>query len=112
MGMRQAPLLKQSQNLAMHMQIQQKLKILTLSRQELENFIGQEIKENPCLEEGNDQSPIGDSEPVPLTQTPDFLTNSEINQTSQGNSDLFQGQTDKGVVYGPNYSIESWLSRQ
>jgi RNA polymerase sigma-54 factor len=96
MGMRQAPLLKQSQNLAMHMQIQQKLKILTLSRQELENFIGQEIKENPCLEEGNDQSPIGDSEPVPLTQTPDFLTNSEINQTSQGNSDLFQGDDTGG----------------
>jgi RNA polymerase sigma-54 factor len=43
--------LKLSQQLLMSPQIQQAIKILTLGRQELQEFIDEEIKENPCLEQ-------------------------------------------------------------
>lgn len=43
--------LKQSQQLVMSPQIQQAIKILTLGRLELEEFVVEELRENPCLEE-------------------------------------------------------------
>lgn len=43
---------KQTQTLLMSVQVQQAIKILTLGRQELEDYISNELRENPCLEEG------------------------------------------------------------
>jgi RNA polymerase sigma-54 factor len=43
--------LRLSQQLLMSPQIQQAIKILTLGRQELQEFIDEEMRENPCLEQ-------------------------------------------------------------
>ncbi len=51
---------KHSQNLLMSAQIQQAIKILTLGRQDLEEFISEELKENPCLEEGDPNQDEGE----------------------------------------------------
>ncbi|MBY0413835.1 MAG: hypothetical protein K2Q18_06705, partial [Bdellovibrionales bacterium] len=48
--------LKQSQNLAMTPQLQQAIKLLTLTHLEMTNVIAEEMVENPMLEEaGNEQ---------------------------------------------------------
>ena len=44
--------LKLTQSLLMTPQLQQAIKLLQLSRMELEQFVAQEMAENPCLEEG------------------------------------------------------------
>lgn len=46
--------LRQTQNLLLSPQIQQAIKILTLGRMELQEFVAEELKENPCLEEADD----------------------------------------------------------
>lgn len=45
--------LKQSQQLILSPQIQQAIKVLTLGRQELEELVAEELRQNPCLEEGD-----------------------------------------------------------
>ncbi len=45
--------LKMSQQLMMTPQLQQAIKLLQLSRLELEEFVAQQLEENPVLEEGN-----------------------------------------------------------
>jgi RNA polymerase sigma-54 factor len=49
--------LKQQQHLLMTPQLQQAIKLLQLSRMELEQFVAEQIAENPCLEEGQNESP-------------------------------------------------------
>ena len=49
--------LKQQQHLLMTPQLQQAIKLLQLSRMELEQFVAEQIAENPCLEEGQTESP-------------------------------------------------------
>lgn len=49
--------LKQQQHLLMTPQLQQAIKLLQLSRMELEQYVSQQIAENPCLEEGQLESP-------------------------------------------------------
>jgi RNA polymerase sigma-54 factor len=44
--------LKLGQTLVLSPQIQQAIKILTLGRQELEELVAEELRQNPCLEEG------------------------------------------------------------
>lgn len=48
--------LKLSQQLLMTPQLQQAIKLLQLSRIELEQFVSQQLSENPCLEEGDFES--------------------------------------------------------
>lgn len=48
--------LKLSQQLLMTPQLQQAIKLLQLSRLELEQFVTQQLAENPCLEEGVTES--------------------------------------------------------
>lgn len=48
---------KQSQQLMMSPQVQQAIKILSLGRLELEEFIVEELRENPCLEEVEEGDP-------------------------------------------------------
>jgi RNA polymerase sigma-54 factor len=49
--------LKLTQQLLMTPQLQQAIKLLQLSRLELEQFVSQQLSENPCLEEGQADSP-------------------------------------------------------
>jgi RNA polymerase sigma-54 factor len=49
--------LKLTQQLLMTPQLQQAIKLLQLSRLELEQFVSQQLSENPCLEEGQSESP-------------------------------------------------------
>ena len=49
--------LKLTQQLLMTPQLQQAIKLLQISRMELEQFVAQQIAENPCLEEGQSESP-------------------------------------------------------
>ncbi len=46
--------LRQTQNLLLSPQIQQAIKILTLGRMELQEYVIEEMKENPCLEESDE----------------------------------------------------------
>lgn len=45
--------LKLGQSLVLSPQIQQAIKILTLGKQELEELVAEELRQNPCLEEGD-----------------------------------------------------------
>lgn len=49
--------LKLTQQLLMTPQLQQAIKLLQLSRQELEQFVASQVAENPCLEEDITESP-------------------------------------------------------
>ncbi len=49
--------LKLTQQLLMTPQLQQAIKLLQLSRQELEQFVASQVAENPCLEEDMVESP-------------------------------------------------------
>jgi RNA polymerase sigma-54 factor len=51
MGIELKQSMRQSQNLLLSPQIQQAIKILTLGRMELQEYVSEELKENPCLEE-------------------------------------------------------------
>jgi RNA polymerase sigma-54 factor len=53
--------LRQSQSLLLSPQIQQAIKILTLGRTELQEFVSEELKENPCLEESQSKTESYDS---------------------------------------------------
>ena len=53
--------LKQAQQLVLSPQIQQAIKVLTLGRQELEEMVAEELRQNPCLEEGENNSEVGES---------------------------------------------------
>jgi RNA polymerase sigma-54 factor len=48
--------LKLTQQLLMTPQLQQAIKLLQLSRMELEQFVSEQMAENPCLEEGTNES--------------------------------------------------------
>jgi RNA polymerase sigma-54 factor len=51
MGIELKQNLRQTQSLLLSPQIQQAIKILTLGRAELQEYVSEELKENPCLEE-------------------------------------------------------------
>lgn len=53
--------LRQAQQLVLSPQIQQAIKILTLGRQELEELVAEELRQNPCLEEGESNAESNDS---------------------------------------------------
>ena len=64
--------LKLSQQLVMTPQLQQAIKLLQLSRLELQNSIQQEMVENPVLEEALDED-VGESEEQPAQEEPSSL---------------------------------------
>lgn len=57
MGFELKQSLKLTQQLLMTPQLQQAIKLLQLSRMELEQFVATQLAENPCLEEGVAESP-------------------------------------------------------
>ena len=58
-----------SQQLIMTPQLQQAIKLLQLSRQELEELIDQALVENPVLEEDPEEAPQEDTTPEPVAET-------------------------------------------
>src|SRR3954447_21427684 len=74
MAMQLKTSLKLSQQLRMTPQLQQAIKLLQLSRLELETAVRKELDENPVLEEiqevADDDGPIKAKEPVAETTTP------------------------------------------
>jgi RNA polymerase sigma-54 factor len=74
--------LKLGQNLVLSPQIQQAIKILTLGRQELEELVVEELRQNPCLEEG-------ESSPESQENTEfDTQSNSELTDNSASSEEL------------------------
>lgn len=57
--------LRQSQALVMTPQLQQAIKLLTLSNVEVEQFIAEAVERNPLLETGGDMTGEGERSPVP-----------------------------------------------
>ncbi|MFO7832323.1 MAG: RNA polymerase factor sigma-54 [Desulfuromonadaceae bacterium] len=88
--------LKLSQQLVMTPQLQQAIKLLQLSRVELEEVVEQELEENPLLEKGDTE----EVEPDSQTQTKD--------DSSEGSSDA-ETTTEVGEPQGLA-SIEDWQS--
>jgi RNA polymerase sigma-54 factor len=61
---------KLGQQLVMTPQLRQAIKILQVSRAELEQLVDQELEENPVLEEDNEgrEEPVAEEEPPPRTE--------------------------------------------
>ncbi|NBW80611.1 RNA polymerase sigma-54 factor [bacterium] len=75
--------LRQAQQLVLSPQIQQAIKVLTLGRMELEELVAEELRQNPCLEEGEPNSEANDAGEF---QTQEKIDNKE--QTEAQKSDL------------------------
>ena len=80
--LRQSP--KLAQQLVMTPQLQQAIKLLQLSRLELEQAVREELEVNPALEDVVDESPEGDLS-LPETRESDAPATPEEPQTSQDN---------------------------
>jgi len=70
--------LRQAQQLVLSPQIQQAIKVLTLGRQELEELVAEELRQNPCLEEGEANNDINESN--------EFSTQEKIDNKEQAES--------------------------
>lgn len=92
--------LKLNQQLLMSPQIQQAIKILTLGRQELQDFIDEELRENPCLEQV-DPGSDGDDQGTPQDTREDFAAASDDaalrNLESQLSLDSPGATDDRGI---------------
>lgn len=75
--------LRQSQQLVMTPQLQQAIKLLQLSNQELSEFIEEEVAQNPLLEKAEPEAP-SDSENL---GTPEKTSQSESDDTQDSNMD-------------------------
>ena len=64
MAMEMRQQLKMSQQLVMTPQLQQAIKLLQLTRLELQDLVRQELEENPLLEENSDQEDIREPDPL------------------------------------------------
>ena len=76
---------KLAQQLVMTPQLQQAIKLLQLSRVELEEMVSKELQENPALEEGpaeegeaNEPAAKEAAEAIPTAEAPDPLLNREL----------------------------------
>lgn len=89
--------LRQSQSLVMTPQLQQAIKLLTLSNLELESFISDEVEKNPLLDTGeisteSGEAPDGEILSEPGTQGSDEILSSGPSE-SESTLDM-QGDTD------------------
>ena len=77
--------MKLSQQLIMTPQLQQAIKLLQLSRTELEELIDQTLQENPVLEEGMDIDtyPSEEDDSQDSTETPETATDTEAFETAR-----------------------------
>jgi RNA polymerase sigma-54 factor len=97
--------MKLSQQLVMTPQLQQAIKLLQLSRIELQDVVRQELEENPVLEEAPDLEEIRDIEQVELHEAEDLTTpeTAEFKEVNAGEGTL--GDTGwESYLEGYNYS--------
>ncbi len=98
--------LKLSQQLVMTPQLQQAIKLLQLSRIELEEVVRQELEENPVLEEGADIAEDKElaAEVAEISEIPEPSASSEEVQEFQGNIEEFNQADWQNYLDGYNAS--------
>lgn len=92
MGIELKQNLRQTQSLLLSPQIQQAIKILTLGRAELQEYVSEELKENPCLEESSKKisESLGTAAEIAVGSSAssfDTAISGEMGQTSVGDFD-------------------------
>jgi RNA polymerase sigma-54 factor len=97
--------MKLTQQLVMTPQLQQAIKLLQLSRLELQDLVLQELEENPILEESMEQETLKDVEQVELQeQEPEPLEESERFKEVTAGSDTIREMDWESYLDGYNYS--------
>ena len=79
--------LRQSQSLVMTPQLQQAIKLLTLSNLEIEGFIAEELEKNPLLEAGRDDGDAPDSVAADRVDAPEQATADQLIAAGEGAAD-------------------------
>lgn len=113
---------KQSQQLMMSPQVQQAIKILALGRLELEEFIVEELRENPCLEEVEEgdvptelhevaETPITGEAPQDLSELRELLREPQ-SMSSLADTDSLNDSPVYENVQLPDTDLHDELSRQ
>ena len=97
--------MKLSQQLVMTPQLQQAIKLLQLSRLELQDLVQQELEENPILDETLEQENIKELEQIEIQeQEPAPLEESErFNEVTAGSETIREMDWDS-YIDGYNYS--------
>lgn len=92
--------LRQSQNLLLSPQIQQAIKILTLGRAELQEFVSEELKENPCLEENYTKPENSETFDAPSSLAPGMTGSSSTAQSfdNEAPSDQLLSDADPNLA--------------
>jgi RNA polymerase sigma-54 factor len=97
--------MKLTQQLVMTPQLQQAIKLLQLSRLELQDLVLQELEENPILEESMEQETLKDVEQVELQeQEPEPLEESERFKEVTAGSETIREMDWESYLDGYNYS--------
>jgi RNA polymerase sigma-54 factor len=97
--------MKLTQQLVMTPQLQQAIKLLQLSRLELQDLVLQELEENPILEESMEQETLKDVEQVELQELePEPLEESERFKEVTAGSETIREMDWESYLDGYNYS--------
>lgn len=97
--------MKLTQQLVMTPQLQQAIKLLQLSRLELQDLVQQELEENPLLEETLEQDIVKDATQVEIQeQEPEALKESEIFKEVTAGSETIKEMDWDSYLDGYNYS--------
>lgn len=100
--------LKQSQNLAMTPQLQQAIKLLTLTHLEMTNVIAEEMVENPMLEEAGVESEVVEAEAVDReTTTEDFSEAPMMKEKDDFDWDSYADSFNSNSSTSPNMASGS-----
>ena len=107
--------MKMSQQLIMTPQLQQAIKLLQLSRAELEELIEQTLIENPVLEEGMDMdtfpSKVEESQESSETEeTPEVVTDTDEFETAREKVLAKSASASSRVLAGNSLSRSSFLA--
>ena len=123
MAMEMRQQLKMTQQLVMTPQLQQAIKLLQLTRLELQDVVRQELEENPLLEETlevdeireNEQTELAESEEIPEAPSDDFKEVEAGDETLRDWDSYLDGYTySSGEQYRDDDdrpSLESLLTR-
>jgi RNA polymerase sigma-54 factor len=102
--------LRQSQNLVMTPQLQQAIKLLQLSNQELSEFVEEEIAQNPLLEkkEGEESAaPETAAEETKSDDKNDYEDDWTDNDSAEGQSDFDPGSANATIGAGGNKNFDT-----
>lgn len=97
--------MKLTQQLVMTPQLQQAIKLLQLSRLELQDLVSQELEENPILDEALEQESVKELEQIEIQERePAPLEESERFQEVTAGSDTIKEMDWDSYIDGYNYS--------